>query len=130
MYEDLKEKAIIEIKKKKAKRHSVYTVGVIFIAVSIILITISQIIPGTARFYLKIPILVLALVYAIIYFSAFGFPFLGNSDEISDEEIEREMVKIYKLQGSSRRSDENIDQLELKEIESLKQRWEDEDDFV
>ena len=86
---------------------------------------------ASTAYWIKFPILILALVYAIIYFSTFGVPFLGFEEEISEEEIEREIVKIYKLQNKNDlNSTENLEELELKEIETLKKKWDDDDDFV
>lgn len=131
MYEDLKEKALSKIKKNRAKKKGVYIVGVIFTAVSILLFVISMNFYASTAYWIKFPILILALVYAIIYFSTFGVPFLGFEEEISEEEIEREIVKIYKLQNKNDlNSTENLEELELKEIETLKKKWDDDDDFV
>ncbi len=128
MYEDLQEKAIENLKEKKAKKKGVHTVGVIFIAVSIVLFTISTNFYGDVAYWIKFPILILALVYGIIYFSVLGFPFLGDDDELTDEEIGREIVKIYKQQGINNTNTE--DELELREIEALKKKWDDDEEFV
>ena len=131
MYEDLKNKAVTNIKNDRAKKRGVHTIGVIFTAVSIILFVISLNFNAYTAYWIKFPILILALVYAIIYFSVFGAPFLGTQEEISDEEIEREIVRIYKLEGKNEsKTSEDFEELELKEIETLKKKWEDDDDFV
>ena len=131
MYDELKEKAVENLKEKRALKKSVHIVGAIFIAVSIILFVISSNFHGTAAYWIKFPILILALVYGVIYFATFGFPFLSEDDELSDEEIEREIVKIYNLEGRSSSSNANDpDALELREIEALKSKWDDEEEFV
>lgn len=129
MYEDLKEKAVNNLKKHKSKTRAVYTVGAIFTAICFLLFAISLNFNGPAAYWIKFPIIIFALIYAIIYFSAFGIPFLME-EEISDEEIEREMVKIYKLQSKSYSTEKEIERLELKEIESLKNKWEDDEEYV
>ncbi len=130
MYEDLKEQAVDNLRKKKSKKRSVHTVGVIFAAVSIILFTISTNFYSDVAYWIKFPILILALVYGIIYFSAFGIPFIGDDDLLTDEEIDREIVKIFKLEGVNKSNLSSDDELELKELESLSNKWEDDDEFV
>lgn len=130
MYEDLQEKAVKNLKKERLKKKGVQIVGAIFTAVAIILYAVSLNFDPFVAYWIKFPILVLALTFGIIYFSVFGFPFLGSDEEISDEEIEREMVKIYKLKSKEISKDEEIGELELREIESLKNKWEDDDEYV
>ena len=106
-------------------------VGFVFACLSALLFIISLNVPAQAAFWIKFPILVFAMVYGIVYFGTFGFPFLGDTDELSQEEIEREMVKIYKSQPKVGREDESFNEgLELREIEELKNRWEEDEDFV
>lgn len=131
MYEDLKEKAIQNLKKQRNKKRAVQIVGVVFVAVSIILYIVSLNFYADVAFWIKFPIIILALVYAIIYAAVFGIPFISLDDELTDEEIEREIVKIYKLEGSIRNDDLDIeDELELKEIEALKRKWDEGEEFV
>lgn len=130
MYEDLKERAIENLKIKKTKVRSVHTVGVIFLAVAIILFTISINFTPNVAYWIKFPILVLALFYCIIYFSAFGIPFISEEEELTDEEIGREIVRIFKIEGANKSDSTENDELELKELEALKNKWDDEDEFV
>jgi len=131
MYEELKEKAVDSLKEKKAKKKNVHIVGVIFAAVSILLFVISLNFYSFVAYWIKLPILILSLVYAIIYFASFGIPFISEDDDLSDEEIEREIVKIYRQEGRSKsKNSPELDELELKEIETLKNRWEDDEEFV
>jgi len=130
MYEELKEKAVENLKKERAKKRGVHIVGVIFAAVSIILFVVSMNFNPTTAYWIKFPILILTLVYGIIYFSSFGIPFISEDDELTDEEIGREIVKIFKLEGSENNMQHEEDPLVLKEIEALKNKWEDNDEFV
>ncbi|MEM9546365.1 MAG: hypothetical protein AAGA77_10340 [Bacteroidota bacterium] len=131
MYDDLQEKAVKNLKKKKLEQKGVYVVGMIFAAVSIILYTISLNFGGMAAYWIKFPIMVLALVYAVIYFATFGIPFMRDGDELTDEEIEREMVKIYKEQGLKNSEAENEkDELELRDIEALRNKYDDNEEYV
>lgn len=131
MYEDLRKQAVENLKKEKATKKGVHIVGAIFVAVSIILFTVSLNFDPFVAYWIKFPILVLALVYGIIYFSVFGIPFLGESDELTDEEIGREIVKIYKKEESNNPNfSEDNEGLELKELEALKGKWEDDEEYV
>ena len=131
MYEDLREKAVQNLQERKAKKRSIHTIGVIFAATSVILFIISLNFYASIAYWIKLPIPILAMVYAIIYCSVFGIPFISDDDELSDEEIEREIVKIYKLEGTKKElSSGSEDELELKEIEALKRKWDDGDEFV
>jgi SNF family Na+-dependent transporter len=129
MYEDLKEQAVKNLKKQRVKKRAVFIVGLIFAAVSALLYTISLNFDPFVAYWIKFPIMILALVFAIIYFSVFGFPFLGDG-ELTDEEIEREIVKIYRLEGTNRTTTNESDELELREIEALKNKWEDDEEYV
>lgn len=124
LYEDLREQAIDRIEEEKKKRQGVYVVGWVFAVASIILYTISTRFSGDAVFWTRFPILVMALTYSIVHFATLGFPFTRKEDELSEEEIELEMVKIYKRSSLNNLSDEPIDTLELKEIEEIELRQE------
>ena len=130
MYSEIKEKAVENLKEKRAKKRGVHTVGVIFTAVSIILFVISMNFHPTVGYWVRFPILVLALVYATIYFSIFGIPFVSGDDELSDEEIEREMAKIYRLEHGNSSEEFEEDSLELREVERLGNSWEDDEELV
>ncbi len=130
MYEELKEKAVENLKKKKVLKKNVHTIGVIFTAVSILLFVVSMNFYSETAYWIKFPILILALIYGIIYFSCFGIPFISEDEELTDEEIGREIIKIFKLEGRGDSAQVENDELELKEIEELKQKWGDDEDFV
>lgn len=129
LYENLREKAIKRIEKEKKKRQGVYVVGWVFAVVSVILFVISTQFSGEAVFWTRFPIIILALVYSIVHVSTLGFPFLKD-DELSEEEIEREMVKIYKRSNLNKISEEPIDRLELKQIEEIELRQESQRDML
>ena len=129
MYEDLKERAIENLKQEKAKKKGVHIVGAIFVAVAIILYAVSLNFDPFVAYWIKFPILVLGLVYAVIYFSVFGIPFISEDDDLTDEEIGREIVRLSKLEGGNKTNLSNEDDaLELKELEALKNKWEDDEE--
>lgn len=127
MHDEIEKKAKQKVEEKK----SFYFVSMIFLMVSIILFVLSIIIGGQAAFWIRFPILVLGLLTAVFYFFIFGFPFSNVlTEEWEEEELEKEMFKLYRrkrrmLPPPEELSDE--DRLELKELERLKQKWEGED---
>jgi len=131
MYEDLKEKAVLELEEKRKRRKGIQVVGVTFVMVSIILFIISTRFYADVAFWIKFPIIILALTFGIIYTTEYGLPFTVEDDDLSDEEIEREMVKIYRKSNLDKLStNSNDEQLELREIEELKEKYEGGADFV
>ncbi len=130
MYEEIKSKAEKKVEEKKG----FYIVAMIFLGVSIILGILSTVIGGPAAFWIRFPIIVLALVLAAMYFAIFGFPFsrvLSASWE--QEELEKEMYRLYQQKKGALPPPEDLseeDRLELKELERLKRKWEDGSDFV
>ncbi len=131
MYEDIREKAVSELEQKRTKRKGIQIVGVTFTMVSIILLIISSRFYADTAFWIRFPIIILALTFGIIYTSEYGLPFSGDDDELSDEEIEREMVNIYRKSNLDKLSNNSTDEkLELKEIEKLKVRYEGDTDYV
>ena len=101
---------------------------------SCILLVLSFVIGGDAAFWIRFPIMILAMVLGIIYLSIFGFPFSGVlSKEWKEEEIEKEILKLYKAKDFTLPDDEDLseeDRLELKQLERLKRKWERGEDFV
>ena len=131
MYDDLREEAVKELERKNKKWKEIQTVGVTFATVSIILFIISTRLYPAPAFWVRLPILILALVFGIVYTSEYGLPFFGSEVELTDEEIELEMVKIYRKSNLRKLSnDANEDNLELKELEELKDKYERGEDFV
>ena len=134
MYEDLRQKAITKIEKERKAKKAVHIVGLIFSFVSIVLMVVSSQVPNpTAAFWIKFPILLLALVYGIIYTANFGIPFLSSSDDLTEEEIEREIVKIYRKTNLDKivaDEDTHLDLQDLRELEELQIRQDQSDEFV
>jgi hypothetical protein len=58
-------------------------------------------------------------------------PFTGEEDDLSDEEIEREIVKIYRKSNLNKLSNKSSDEtLDLREFEVLKEKFDGDKDFV
>lgn len=129
MYEDLRKKA----KKKVEAKIAFYICCIVFTFTTIVLLMLSYFIPAIGIF-LMLPIPVFIMVLCILYLSAFGLPFTGEgSVDWKEEEIEREMLKLYRhrkaqLPPLDELSEEEI--LELKELENIKRKWDYGDDFV
>ena len=130
MYEELRKKA----KKRVEAKVGFYVVAMIFAAISIILLVVSFTVPPPASFWVRFPILVLALVLGIIYLATFGFPFTNIlSQSWQEEEIEKEMARLYKEERPALPPEEELsedDRLELKELERLKQKWDRGEEYV
>lgn len=131
MYEDLREKAVKALEKKRKKRKEVQTVAVTFATAAVILLLVSSQLSGPAVFWVRLPIIVLALVYGIVHVSEYGFSWSGREDHLTEEEIERELVHIYRKSNLNKvvSESDNVD-LELRQLEELKEQYEDRDDFV
>lgn len=108
-------------RKKVQAKMSFYTCAIIFPTVALVLLMLSFAIPGAA-FWLRLPIPILMMVLAIVYLSAFGFPFseVGSADWQEDE-VEREMIRLYRKQKAEQVSKDEVlpDNLELKELERV-----------
>ena len=123
MHEEIRRKA----KKRVEAKKGFYIVALIFAAISLILYVVSATVPPEAVFWIRFPILILGLVLGIIYLAIFGFP--GSkilSQDWQEEEMEKEMARLYREKQSALPSAEDLteeDRLELKELERLKQKW-------
>lgn len=123
MYDELRSKA----EKKVEGKMGFYITAFVFACISLVLVVISLTVPA-GGFWIRFPILIFMMVLGIIYLSVFGIPFTGAlSKEWQEEEIEREMMKLYHsrrrfLPPPEELSDEDV--LELKELERLKEKWE------
>ena len=132
MNKDIRKKAEKKVNAKKG----FYITATVFASISIVLLIISMTLSSpAAAFWVRFPILVLALVLCIIYVSIFGFPFnmLLNRGDWEEEQIEKEMNKLYRQRRSALPPGEELneeDRLELKELERLKKKWYDYDEFV
>lgn len=130
MYEELREEA----KQKVDAKIGFYVCAMTFSLAAVVLLMLSFYLPGATP-WLLFPIPILVMVLGIVYVSAFGLPISGAlSKDWKEEEIEREMRKLYRQKGTlpppkvEELSEE--DQLELKELHRLKQKWEWGDEFV
>lgn len=130
--EDIQEKAKQKVEAKKG----FYITTFIFACLSVILmvLAIALPIPSNASLWLLFPILVFAMVTGIMYLSIFGIP--GTrllSADWEEEELNREMHRLYRQKGIRLREEADLteeDRLELKELERLRHKWEERDDFV
>ena len=121
MYKELRELA----EKKVQAKMTFYITAIVFAFVSVILLMIGSYLPVVA-FWLKLPIPVFIMVLAILYIQAFGFP---NSDALSEdwqeEEIEKEMIRLYQERKSLLPPAEDLSEeqtLELKELYRLEEK--------
>ena len=58
-------------------------------------------------------------------------PFISEEDDLSEEEIEREMVNIYRKSNLDKLASlQNVEKLELKEIEELESKHQNDTDYV
>lgn len=123
MYDELRRRA----QKKVDGKKGFYVTAVVFGLISLILVVISLVVPA-GGFWIRFPILIFGMVLGIIYVSVFGIPYSGIlSNEWEEEEIEREMMKMYHHQRRYLPPPEDLteeDKLELKELERLKEKWE------
>ena len=119
MYHDLRDRAITNLEKRKKKEKTAQIIGVILGSVALFLFGIRAFLDPADRNYMFIPIGILALVYCIIYTILLGVPFVEN-DDISEEDIEMEVAKIYrKYKRRDRLELTEEERLELQEIEIL-----------
>jgi hypothetical protein len=129
MHEKLEKKA----RKKVEAKMGFYVVATIFASLSVILLVISFYASHPASFWLRFPILIFGMVLAIIYVSVFGFPFSRvMSEEWKEEEYEKELYRLYRQKRLPPPPPEDLseqDQLELKELERLKKKWEPDEDY-
>ncbi len=130
MHEQLEEKA----RKKVEAKMAFYILAIIFAFVSLILMVMSfQIGNPKAGFWLRLPILIFPMVLAIMYIPIFGIPFSGVSgEEWQEREYQKELDKLYRQNRSNLPPPEDLseeDRLELKELERLKRKWGDDEDY-
>lgn len=130
MYEDLRKEA----KKKVEAKMGFYITAISFVVVSIILFVVSYIVGEGAAFWLRFSILCMGLILGMLYLIIFGFPVSGIlSDEWQEDEMEREVAKLYRKKLLDLPPDNKLseaDQLELKELERLKKKWDVGEEYV
>ncbi len=125
MYEDLRERALINLEKKKKKVKAMQIVGAVFGSIAVFLYGISFLMDKADRPYMLIPIGVLTLIYFIVYTAVMGLPFI-DSDDITEEDIEYEIAKVYRRYKNSELTDMSDEEhLELKQIEIMMRDGED-----
>lgn len=122
-----------EAKKKVEAKMAFYTTAIVFAFTTVVLLMISFYLPGVA-FWLRLPIPLFVMVLCILYLSAFGMPNSGAmSQDWQEEEIEREMARLYRQRKAEQPPLEDLsenDILELKELERLKKKWDWNEDYV
>ncbi len=130
MYKELREKAEKKVEAKKA----FYICTIVFAFVSIVLLMLAYYIPAIS-FWVSLPIPIFVMILSILYLSAFGLPGKNGqfSDDWEEEEIEKEMLKLYRRRKSDLPPLEDLSEtevLELKELERLKKKWDWREDYV
>lgn len=132
MYEKIREEAVQSIEDKRSKKRTLQSLGFLFASVCVILYIVSTRFYGDTAFWIKFPMIILTFIYGFIHVSMYGFSFFGESDELSDEDIEREMANIYRKSNLEKLADIDgkVDGLELKEIETLIQKHDNSEDLV
>jgi len=129
MYKELRKKA----KKKVEAKVAFYTCIIVFSFTTIVLLILSFAIPPI-RFWLMLPIPIFLMVLGVLYLTALGYNTNGTlSEDCQEEEIEREMIKLYqqkRAQFPSLKERSEAEILELKELERLEKKWYGEEDYV
>jgi hypothetical protein len=129
MYKELRKKA----QKKVQAKIVFYNCAVTFSLTTVLLLMLSYYLPSIS-FWLRLPIPVFMMVLGILYLAAFGFPFTGElSDDWKEEEIEKEMIKLYRQKKTQLPPLEELSETEiseLKELERLQRKWDRGEDFV
>lgn len=129
MYKELRKKA----KKKVEAKMGFYICTIVFSFVTVLLLMLSFYLPAVG-FWLRLPIPIFIMVLAILYLSAFGLPTTGAlSEDWKEEEIEKEMIKLYRQKKNQLPTLEELSEteiLELKKLEHLKKKWDWGEDYV
>ncbi|MDA9773960.1 2TM domain-containing protein [Saprospiraceae bacterium] len=122
----MKEQLTAMAKSNLKKIRGFQIVATIFGSISVILFFIGLTFHPGARFWVNFPTLVFLMVMAIMYVSMFGFKTMRESAlERDDEDLEREIARLYvdSTEGLELREDIDMeDRLELLELERIKER--------
>jgi hypothetical protein len=129
MYEEIRKKAEKKVKAKMA----FYITAIVFAFTSGILLMLSFYLPYIA-IWLRLPIPIFVMVLGIMYITIFGLPFTGTEgDDWQEEEIQKEMIKLYRQRKAQLMPEEELSEeelLELRELEELEEKWDRGEDFV
>ncbi len=130
MYKEMRKKA----KKKVQAKMGFYICAVVFFFVSILLLMLSSYLPSVG-FWLRLPIPIFVMVLGILYLAAFGMPYHNAllSEDWQEEEIEKEILKLYRRKKTQLPPPEELSEtevLELKELERLEEKWDLDDGYV
>ena len=129
MYKELRKKA----EKKVQAKLDFYICVVVFSVITIILLMLGVYIPSIS-FWLKLPIPVFIMVLGVLYLTAFGLPSgKGLSDNWREEEIEKEMLRLYRQRKSEFPPLEELsetEKLELKELERIRNQKDAGEEYV
>jgi hypothetical protein len=97
MYEEIRQKA----EKKVQAKMTFYTCAIVFSFTSVLLVMLSFYLPSIS-FWLRLPIPAFLMVLGILYLNAFGLPSTGGlSEDWQEEEVEKEMLKLYRQKSWS-----------------------------
>ena len=125
MYEDLRDRAIANLERRRKRERVMQVITVVMGAVATFLFFIRYLAHPMDRVYFFIPIGIIALAYCIIYTVILGIPFMQPKD-IEEEDIEREVAKVYRKYKSSDLQDFSEEEhLELRQIEEVLREGED-----
>jgi len=130
MYEELRKQA----KEKVEAKVLMWLLAVIFSFAGLILIVTSFFIPNPAAvFWLRLSVFILMLVYGFLYLIIMGLPNSMFSKQWQEEEIEKEVARLYRRKMDALPPPEELseeDRLELKELERLKRKWYGDEDYL
>ena len=128
MYEELRDRAIRNLEKRRRKVKAMQVVGTIFGSIAAFLFGIRYLMHPMDRPYMFIPIGIIAIVYSIIHVSVLGLPFVEHKD-ITEEDIEKEVIKVFRKSKREELQDLSYEEeLELKQLEEIIE--EDDDEYV
>ena len=119
-----------QAQKKVQAKLGFYTVLITFSFSSIVLLMLSFYLTDIS-FWLMLPIPFFVMVIGIMYISTFGYSTKdGPNTDWKEAEIEKEMRKLYQKQTEKHSDVEYAseeDQLELKALEQLKEKYRTDD---
>ena len=129
MYNELRKEA----KKKVEAKMAFFICAIVFTCATVLLLMLGITLPVISM-WLWLPIPAFIMVLGILYLNAFGFPAKGTlSLDWQEEEIEKEMVRLYRKKKAALPPLEELsesERLELKELDRLQKEREWDDDLV